>query len=249
MRLVLALGCAAGLAAPGVLRRKRKTRGQQQVVVVTAALTGGGSLASTVAPSLGVVVANSLFLSSVPAVVGARSASSLGDLNPLPWAFTLVNCLAWLHYAFVVRNKYAFFSNALGVLLGLFYTMTGMAYGSKSQRSQLEAVAVGFSLATLVASFCSCFVLETLEARRALAGLLANAILVIFYAAPLSTLGKVLETKSAASIYAPLSALNTLNGALWVAYGIAIGDYFIAAPNAAGLALGLVQLACKAIFH
>ena len=69
------------------------------------AVRGGGSLADTfttrIAPTLGTVVANCMFLSGLPAVLGARRAGSLGDLNPVPWAFVLVNCLAWLHYSYL----------------------------------------------------------------------------------------------------------------------------------------------------
>ncbi len=73
-------------------------------------------------------------------------------------------------------------------------------------------------------------------------------ILLIYYAAPLSVLAKVLSTKSSASLHWPLSVMSCVNGALWVSYGLAVDDVFIYGPNAVGATLGLVQLALVGIF-
>lgn len=238
MLVFAVLAVASGFQVP---RGGRLTR---RVVAVK----GGADFASTVAPSLGVALSNAMFLSAVPAVLEARKNGSLGDLNPVPWAFILANCIAWLHYSFCVSNPYAFASNALGAVLGLFFTLTGVALGTPSQRNQLMAVAVVTSAATITASFWTCFLLKTAAARQILTGYFANIILVVFYGAPLSTLKLVLRDKSAASIYAPLSFLSLLNGSLWVVYGVAIRDFFIVVPNFCGLVLALVQLAFKLIF-
>mmetsp|Transcript_37545 Transcript_37545/g.120455 ORF Transcript_37545/g.120455 Transcript_37545/m.120455 type:complete len:262 (-) Transcript_37545:531-1316(-) len=223
-------------------------RSYKRSVVVT---RGGGASAwaTTVAPSLGAVVANGMFLSSLPAVLAARKSRALGDLNPVPWAFIVANCLAWLHYSYAVSNPYAFFSNCFGAVLGLFYVTTGVALGTDAQRKSLERIVLFFAAVHLATSFFSTFWLSTVAQRQLLTGYVANVILVIFYGAPLSTLAQVLKTKSAASIYAPLSLLSGINGALWVTYGLAVNDLFIAVPNAAGLLLSLVQLSFKAIFR
>lgn len=221
---------------------------QHRSKTIVGGAAAGSLFTNTIAPSLGVVIANALFLSSVPAVLSARRDKSLGDLNPIPWAFVFGNCVSWLHYSYVVANPYAFASNALGALIGLFYTLTAVSYGSADQRATVEKVAVGLSFVSVVASCVNCFFLKTMEARQLCAGYIANIILVAFYGAPLSTLKNVIETKNAASIYAPLSILNTVNGALWVAYGLGVGDIFITVPNAAGFVLGLIQLGFKIIF-
>ena len=41
------------------------------------------------------------------------------------------------------------------------------------------------------------------------------AILIIFYAAPLSTVMGVLRTRSSATLNLPLSVMNIINGGLW----------------------------------
>ena len=87
-------------------------------------------IATTVVPACGAVLANGMFLASWPAVAQARTSKQLGALNPLPFAFTFANCLGWLHYGFVCRNHYVFWSNALGCVLGLLYTTTALKLGS-----------------------------------------------------------------------------------------------------------------------
>ena len=86
-------------------------------------------IATTVVPVCGAVLANGMFLASWPAVAQARTSKQLGALNPLPFAFTFANCLGWLHYGFVCRNHYVFWSNALGCVLGLLYTTTALKLG------------------------------------------------------------------------------------------------------------------------
>ncbi|GFH16846.1 bidirectional sugar transporter SWEET, partial [Haematococcus lacustris] len=81
-----------------------------------------------------------------------------------------------------------------------------------------------------------------------LMGYQAVGVLLLYYSAPLSTLAEVLRTRSAASLHAPLSAMSCVNGSLWVAYGLAVGDAFIWAPNAVGAVFGALQLLLLAIF-
>lgn len=71
-------------------------------------------------------------------------------------------------------------------------------------------------------------------------GFTANAILLIFYAAPLSTVLEVVRTRSSATLNLPLSVMNVVNGSLWLVYGLAIDDLFIAVPNGVGAVLGVV---------
>ena len=229
-------------ATQGLREQKKRAR-------ATVVKGGATAWATTVAPTIGAVVANAMFFSSLPAVLDARKDQKLGDLNPVPWAFIFTNCVAWLHYSYVIQNPYAFLSNCFGALLGLFYVSTGIALGDTKQRAAVEKIVLLFTGLHVAASFFSTFILQTMAQRQLLTGYIANFVLVIFYGAPLSTLRDVLKTKSAASIYAPLSLLSGINGALWVTYGLAISDLFIAIPNAAGLALAIVQLTFKAMFR
>lgn len=72
----------------------------------------------------------------------------------------------------------------------------------------------------------------------------------VYFCSPLSTLAHVLKARCSASVAAnwPLSVASLTNCALWTVYGLAIGRPFVYGPNAAGMALSLVQLALIFVF-
>ena len=77
---------------------------------------------------------------------------------------------------------------------------------------------------------------------------LLQAILLIYYATPLSTVFEVVRSRNSASLSLPLCAMNVANGGLWLVYGIAIRDLFIAVPNGIGALLGCLLLALICAF-
>ena len=109
-------------------------------------------------------------------------------------------------------------------------------YASPEKLSQFPAVLLqdddvrysrkalrAFSAVHVLASYFSALKLKSAHAKQLLAGYIANAIVILYYAAPLSTMAAVLESKSASSIHGPLVAVNGANGALWLVYGLTIG--------------------------
>lgn len=78
-------------------------------------------------------------------------------------------------------------------------------------------------------------------------GILTIISVIVFFASPLSTIKKVVETKDSSSIDPPLVICALLNCTLWTIYGIAgTGDPTVYGPNACGMVLqsinGLVIL-------
>ena len=225
-------------------------------------------IATTVVPACGAVLANGMFLASWPAVAQARTSKQLGALNPLPFAFTFANCLGWLHYGFVCRNHYVFWSNALGCVLGLLYTTTALKLGCPDV---VERVAVGGLVIHICAAYATGLRLASPAKRKLCAGLVANFILLCYYAAPLSTVAavvrsarikcrggsaghwlicaQVVRSRDASSISGPLVLVNAGNGLLWTVYGAAVEDALVWAPNLAGVALAAAQLALKLAFR
>lgn len=201
---------------------------------------------TTVVPCCGAVLANGMFLASWPAVAAARQSGALGSLNPLPFAFTFINCVGWLHYGFVMRNHYVFWSNALGSVLGLLYTTTALKLGCPQI---VEYITVGGLAIHVVSAYVTGLRLESLSQRKLCAGLVANFILLCYYAAPLSTVASVIKARDASSISGPLVMVNAGNGLLWTVYGAAVEDALVWAPNLAGVALAAAQLALKVVFR
>ena len=84
--------------------------------------------------------------------------------------------------------------------------------------------------------------------RTLIIGVSVNFNLMFFYAAPLSKIATVLETRSSKLIHIPTMITSLLNGMLWFVYGLEVSDPFIAVPNGFGAALGVAQVFLCLIF-
>lgn len=210
---------------------------------------GGGVFLNTVAPSLGLVLANGMFFSPLVAVLKARNAQDLGQLNPLPYPAITYNCGLWLAYSFHQDNLFIFFSNLPGFMLGFFFTLVGYGLTSRGRKLAIEVYSGILNCIVMVAGLLVTNYIDKREDQRILLGSLANFCLMCYYSFPLSTIMHVIRTKSAASLHLPLSLLSGLNGLLWFGYGMAIADYFIAVPNGLGALLAGLQLVLIFLFR
>ncbi|KAK9808574.1 hypothetical protein WJX73_010693 [Symbiochloris irregularis] len=199
-------------------------------------------LLTKVAPGAGVVIATLLFGSPLFGVLQMRKDGVLGSTNPLPFPLIFGNCCAWVAYAYVKHDIFVFLANDFGIIFGLFFTLSAYGVSNPATRNFLAVISLGLAFVISGAGAVTVFGGLDPDQKPQLWGLLANLILLIFYAAPLSTVAEVFRTRSSASLYWPLSLMNVINGALWVTYGYATKDYLILTPNAAGFVLGLGQL-------
>ena len=154
----------------------------------------------------------------------------------------------WTLYSLVTSpaDPFIFAANLFGTLLGLWYTVTAASLtASMRSADTLTMVAV---LSTAIfggAGAAQAFGALSPRVAELVWGASCNVVLLAFFSAPLSTLAHVVAARSSASIAAnwPLTVASLANAALWSAYGFAIHRPFVWAPNAAGVALGLAQLA------
>ena len=106
-------------------------------------------------------------------------------------------------------------------------------------------------LPILLSVSASCFLLPGIigqSTAKLATGLCATIVVLCFYTSPLSTLIQVVYTRNSVSIHLGLAVASLCNAALWVVYGLCVEDYFVAGPNAIGVALGIVQLALRWIY-
>ncbi|CAB9515828.1 Bidirectional sugar transporter SWEET2a [Seminavis robusta] len=228
-----------------------------------------------VCPSLGTIVGVYMFYAPFQDVQKALARGSLGDLNPLPWAFTLGNCCGWVFYSILINNLFVFFPNMIGFLFAVWFNLaaTKLLYtqqftalpqqqhdNNKRQTSQQQpqqthaAPSYDYCVMAVVLIWASIIALVgfglalSLETKQWIVGGASNLNLLFFYGAPLSTIATVLRTRNTASIHFLTMVTNTANGCFWAAYGFAIMDFLIFVPNGLGALLGFVQLALYVTF-
>ena len=206
---------------------------------------------SLVFPVLGVILSNALYLSPLPAVRQAAATGHLGALNVLPQALMVISTQAWMSYALAVPNGFIVASNLPGAVAAIAFVTTTLPLvprESAGVRRQVQGVLVLGGAAALLLWTYLIFAQRTHDDRCFILGAYGSALCVLLFASPLSTMFEVLSSANAASIYAPLTATQCANCAMWTIYGLGIGDVWVYGPNGTGLLLGLVQLALKLAF-
>lgn len=216
-----------------------------------------------VCPTLGVVIGSYMFYAPVRDVQNAVARGSLGDLNPLPWAFMLGNCAAWVLYSILIRNFFVFVGNLPGLLLSVWLNLAASkvlymqqqgfvpvsSSTPSSEQGQFKPPNHDYWVMGIVTAWMGVVSVVgfgdsiSLDTKRLIVGLGANINLSFFYGAPLSTILKVMKERNTASIHLLTMAANTANGIFWGAYGLAVLDYYIFIPNGMGALMGFVQFA------
>lgn len=193
-----------------------------------------------VIPGIGMVFALAAFGSPLPAVIKADRTKKLNSLNPLPYVAMAANCTLGSLYGQITQDAYIYFPNMIGLMLSWFYIHTSYKFLSAKDQDRVRLLvlaAVGVLLLVGVVNLW-----QVVDPQQ-LWGSTAVALLCIYYVAPLSTLVQVLRERDSSSIYWPLSLMNLVNAVLWTVYGLARKDwFFIAMPNAMGVAFNTVSL-------
>ena len=71
------------------------------------------------------------------------------------------------------------------------------------------------------------------QEKQNVMGAFCNVVLLVYYAAPLTTIREVLSSRDSRSLHAPMAAANTANGLAWFCYGIALSDPYLMARSSA----------------
>ncbi|KXZ51988.1 hypothetical protein GPECTOR_10g1010 [Gonium pectorale] len=188
------------------------------------------------------------FVSPLKTVLQIRATKHLGDLNPLPLVAIIANCTGWLLYGCINADVYVILANEPGLLLGVFMAISCYGFADLKARDLMLRAFMFFAVILSSVGIVIALFVEEDSVASTVAGYTAVFILLCYYAAPLSSMAEVMRTRSSASLFWPTSVMNTVNGLLWVAYGTAVHDSFIAVPNAIGATFGLIQLALIQIY-
>eukprot|EP00955_Chlamydomonas_euryale_P117891 366503-Chlamydomonas_euryale.AAC.18 len=62
------------------------------------------------------------------------------DINPLPYPMTVLNCVAWIVYATVVKDPFIAPPNVIGAVGGVWFTLTALPLCVRKVSSWVLAV-------------------------------------------------------------------------------------------------------------
>ncbi|KAL7753796.1 hypothetical protein RI367_000728 [Sorochytrium milnesiophthora] len=204
------------------------------------------AMLSYVVPIAGNITAVMTVASPLSAVLKVRRTRTLGDINPIPYAFIFANALVWIVYGFLVKDYFITGPNLIGVLLGLFYMHSAYVYASDKQRMGIDAVSIGLTFVIFVGGMVANITVSH-DTGRMIMGVLSIVVLALFYSSPLSDFYKVLKTRNSVYFYLPLAVTCLANGVLWSIYGFVIRDFFVWGPNLLGACVAALQVLCRVL--
>jgi solute carrier family 50 protein (sugar transporter) len=88
-----------------------------------------------VCPGAGTITAMLMWVAPWKDVQQATARGRLDDLNPLPWAFMLGNCIGWVTYSILIQNIFVLVANVPGLLLSVYYNMQALKLQFHEDRS------------------------------------------------------------------------------------------------------------------
>lgn len=211
-------------------------------------------------PVLGTILCVIMWFSSLSSIRLVRKTEDLGSLNPIPYGIAAMNCIAWVLYSILLHDYYIFFANLFGVTLAFFYAITGLILLHKRNKPAdmitfkwLEFILVGGIFFYTILGLIIGIILsgpDDLATSKTIVGTCAITFLVMYYAAPCSTIFQVISAKDSTSLHAPMLFANLANGAMWTIYGVvAIDDPIVYGSNGFGVVFACFQLTLKFLFR
>ncbi|KAJ3245555.1 hypothetical protein HDU78_009041 [Chytriomyces hyalinus] len=206
-----------------------------------------GSMACQIAlqyvvPSLGCVTAAGLTLSPYPAIRKAVEDGTLGKLNTLPFGLLACNGLVWTVYSFYIKDWFIFAPNFFGWVCATLYTLYLLPMAThKARQLTVLGLVVIQSVIYLTGAIAFISGIQR-DAALTLLGIVANAVLIMFYASPLATCFEVIKLKDSSSFQFPLALATVVNSILWTSYGFALSNWYIIVPNGLGIVFSVLQV-------
>ncbi|EES06744.1 bidirectional sugar transporter SWEET4 [Sorghum bicolor] len=209
----------------------------------------------TIRTAIGVIgngTALVLFLSPVPTFIRIWKKGSVEQYSPIPYVATLLNCMMWVLYGLPAVHPHSMLVitiNGTGMAIQLTYVTLFLLFSAGAVRRKvvlLLAAEVAFvgAVAALVLSLA-----HTHDRRSMVVGILCVLFGTGMYAAPLSVMKMVIQTKSVEYMPLFLSLASLVNGICWTAYALIRFDLYITIPNGLGVLFAVAQLVLYAIYY
>ncbi|XP_042465134.1 bidirectional sugar transporter SWEET4-like [Zingiber officinale] len=202
---------------------------------------------------LGNAISLGLFLSPLPTFVRICKKGSVEEFSVVPYVATLLNCMMWVVYGLPVVHPHSTLVltiNGSGMAIELAYVLLFLIYArSGKQRAKVAAILAAQTAFVAAVALVVLTTVHTNDRRSMVVGVLCVVFGAMMYAAPLSVMKMVIETKSVEFMPLTLSLASLFNGLCWTAYALIRFDLYITIPNALGVAFAVAQLVLYAVYY
>ncbi|KAG6530338.1 hypothetical protein ZIOFF_012565 [Zingiber officinale] len=180
---------------------------------------------------LGNAISLGLFLSPLPTFVRICKKGSVEEFSVVPYVATLLNCMMWVVYGLPVVHPHSTLVltiNGSGMAIELAYVLLFLIYArSGKQRGKVAAILAAETTFVAAVALVVLTTVHTNDRRSMVVGVLCVVFGAMMYAAPLSVMKMVIETKSVEFMPLTLSLASLFNGLCWTAYALIRFDLYI----------------------
>ncbi|URE49551.1 bidirectional sugar transporter [Musa troglodytarum] len=201
---------------------------------------------------LGNAIALGLFLSPVTTFVRIWKKGSVEQFSPIPYVATLLNCMMWVVYGLPMVHPHSMLVitiNGSGLAIELSYVLLFLVYSHGSKRLKVLLMLLAETAFVAAIALLVLTLAHTHERRSMIVGVLCVFFGTMMYAAPLSVMRLVIQTKSVEYMPLFLSLASFFNAVCWTAYALIRFDPYITIPNGLGVVFAVAQLMLYATYY
>ncbi|RLM80967.1 bidirectional sugar transporter SWEET4 [Panicum miliaceum] len=209
----------------------------------------------TIRTAIGVIgngTALVLFLSPVPTFIRIWKKGSVEQYSPVPYIATLLNCMIWVLYGLPLVHPHSMLVitiNGTGLVIELTYVTLFLHCSRGAARRKVFLLVVAEIVFVGVVAVLVLNLAHTYERRSMIVGILGVLFGIGMYAAPLSIMKIVIQTKSVEYMPLSLSLASLVNAICWTAYALIKFDLYITIPNGLGVLFAGAQVVLYAIYY
>ncbi|KAH0633968.1 hypothetical protein KY284_036754 [Solanum tuberosum] len=192
-----------------------------------------------------------VYLSPLPTFYRIFKRKSTEGFQSIPYSVSLFSAMLYLYYAYLKKNEILLITiNSFGTGIQLIYLTIFMIYATKSAKIFATKLLIGFNIVAFgaIVGLTYIFAKEN-ELRISIVGWICAVFSVSVFAAPLSIMRRVIQTKSVEFMPFPLSFFLTICAVMWFFYGLLKKDMYIAMPNILGFSFGIAQMILYTIYR
>ncbi|KAK4355711.1 hypothetical protein RND71_024682 [Anisodus tanguticus] len=199
---------------------------------------------------LGNVVSFLVYLAPLPTFYRIYKKKSTEGFQSIPYSVSLFSAMLYLYYAYLKENGMLLITiNSFGTGIELIYLTIFMVYATRESKIYTTKLLLLFNIGSFAAIVGLAYIIAKHQLRLSIVGWICAVFSVSVFAAPLSIMRRVIQTRSVEFMPFPLSFFLTICAVMWFFYGLLIKDMYIATPNILGFAFGITQMILYAIFR